>query len=49
MDQPGYSDTVSRDLSERLVSLPLWLGIESELEWIVGQIAEAVDKTSPVS
>ncbi|HUV20539.1 MAG TPA: hypothetical protein VMZ32_02020 [Gammaproteobacteria bacterium] len=49
MDQPGYSDTATRDLSERLVRLPLWLGIESEQEWIIGQIAEAADKTSPVS
>jgi dTDP-4-amino-4,6-dideoxygalactose transaminase len=38
--------SATSDLSERLVRLPLWLGIESELERIIEQIAEAVDEVS---
>jgi dTDP-4-amino-4,6-dideoxygalactose transaminase len=38
--------SATRDLSERLVRLPLWLGIESELERIIEQIVEAVDKVT---
>jgi dTDP-4-amino-4,6-dideoxygalactose transaminase len=37
------------EFSERLVRLPLWLGIESELERIIEQIVEAVDECSSAS
>jgi dTDP-4-amino-4,6-dideoxygalactose transaminase len=40
--------TNTRELSERLVRLPLWLGIEDDLERVIGQIVETVNKvTSP--
>lgn len=29
---------VTREMSDRLVRLPIWLGIESELEYIIGEI-----------
>ena len=38
--------STTRELSERLVRLPLWLGIESELERIIEQVVEAVDKVT---
>ncbi|MDC1288187.1 dTDP-4-amino-4,6-dideoxygalactose transaminase [Gammaproteobacteria bacterium] len=41
--------SASRDLSERLVRLPLWLGIESELEGIIEQVVEAVDEITSAS
>ena len=41
--------SATSDLSDRLVRLPLWLGIESELERIIEQIVEAVDKVSLAS
>jgi len=38
----------TRELSEQLVRLPLWLGMEGDHEWTIGKIVEAVDKvTSP--
>ena len=40
---------VTRDLSERLVRLPLWLGIENELEWIIEQTIAAVDEVTSAS
>jgi dTDP-4-amino-4,6-dideoxygalactose transaminase len=35
--------SATRDLSERLVRLPLWLGIESELERIIEQVIVAAE------
>jgi len=40
--------SATSDLSERLVRLPLWLGIESELERIIEQTVEAVDEVTSV-
>ena len=39
----------TRDLSDRLVRLPLWLGIESELERIIEQVVGAVDQVTSAS
>jgi dTDP-4-amino-4,6-dideoxygalactose transaminase len=33
----------TQELSERLVRLPLWLGMEDELVWVIQQIIDAVD------
>jgi dTDP-4-amino-4,6-dideoxygalactose transaminase len=41
--------SATRDLSERLVRLPLWLGIESELERIIEQVVEAIDEVTSTS
>jgi len=41
--------SATRDLSERLVRLPLWLGIESELERIIEQVVEAIDEVNSAS
>jgi dTDP-4-amino-4,6-dideoxygalactose transaminase len=41
--------SATRDLSERLVRLPLWLGIESEMEGIIEQVVAAVDEVTSAS
>ena len=41
--------SATRDLSERLVRLPLWLGIESEMEGIIEQVIAAVDEVTSAS
>jgi len=41
--------SATRELSERLVRLPLWLGIESELERIIEQVIETVDEVTSAS
>jgi dTDP-4-amino-4,6-dideoxygalactose transaminase len=41
--------SATRDLSERLVRLPLWLGIESEMERIIEQVVAAVDEVTSAS
>ena len=33
----------TQELSERLVRLPLWLGMEDDLVWVIQQIIDAVD------
>jgi dTDP-4-amino-4,6-dideoxygalactose transaminase len=33
----------TEELSERLVRLPLWLGMEDDLAWVIQQITEVID------
>lgn len=33
----------TQELSERLVRLPLWLGMEDDLVWVIQQVTDAVD------
>jgi len=37
----------TRDLSARLVRLPLWLGVEDDLGWVIEQVIDAVNKVTP--
>ena len=32
----------TRELSERLVRLPLWLGMEDDLAWVIQKIIDAI-------
>jgi dTDP-4-amino-4,6-dideoxygalactose transaminase len=39
----------TRELSERLVRLPLWLGLEAELDHVIAQIIESIDEVTSAS
>jgi hypothetical protein len=40
---------VTSDLSDRLVRLPLWIGIEEHQEWLVHAVAGRLSRTKSVT